>query len=227
MSGRRDIQLAPSLLAADFADLSGAVKLLDDVVGIFHIDIMDGHFVPNITMGPMVVEALRPHTEAVFDVHLMVANPDHWIGPYRDAGADWISVHYETAPHLERTLSCIRDSGARAGVVLNPGTYPDGLEYVLADADFVLVMSVNPGFGGQSFIKSMLKKIEGLRKMLDSGGYQVELEVDGGVNAETAQAVVKAGARVLVAGSAIFNDREGVGQAIARLRRSVARAASE
>ncbi|SVC43095.1 uncharacterized protein METZ01_LOCUS295949, partial [marine metagenome] len=180
----RNIQLAPSLLAADFADLRGAVKLLDDAVDIFHIDIMDGDFVPNITMGPMIVAALRQHTDAVFDVHLMVRNPDVWIGPYRDAGADWISVHYETAPHLERTLSCIRESGARAGIALNPGTYPDGLEYVLNDTDFVLVMSVNPGFGGQNFLVSSLKKLSALRTRLDEKGLSlVQLEIDGGVDA--------------------------------------------
>ena len=184
MSPMRNIQLAPSLLAADFADLRGAVKLLDDAVDSFHIDIMDGDFVPNITMGPMIVAALRQHTDAVFDVHLMVRNPDVWIGPYRDAGADWISVHYETAPHLERTLSCIRESGARAGIALNPGTYPDGLEYVLNDTDFVLVMSVNPGFGGQNFLVSSLKKLSALRTRLDEKGLSlVQLEIDGGVDA--------------------------------------------
>ena len=222
MSGRRDIQLAPSLLAADFGDLHGAVKLLDDLVGIFHIDVMDGHFVPNISMGPKVVEALRPHTEAVFDVHLMVANPDDWIGPYRDAGADWISVHYETAPHLERTLSCIRNSGARAAVVLNPGSYPGGLEYILADTDFVLVMSVNPGFGGQSFLASSLKKLAALRASLDDKGLaSVQLEIDGGVDAGNAADIVRAGADVLVAGSSVYlaeDPRQAVEQLLVEAR---------
>jgi len=209
MSPMRNIQLAPSLLAADFADLRGAVKLLDDAVDIFHIDIMDGDFVPNITMGPMIVAALRQHTDAVFDVHLMVRNPDVWIGPYRDAGADWISVHYETAPHLERTLSCIRESGARAGIALNPGTYPDGLEYVLNDADFVLVMSVNPGFGGQSFLVSSLEKLAALRTRLDEKGLApVQLEIDGGVDASNAGDIVRAGADILVAGSSVYGSED-------------------
>ena len=217
MSPMRNIQLAPSLLAADFADLRGAVKLLDDAVDIFHIDIMDGDFVPNITMGPMNVAALRQHTDAVFDVHLMVRNPDAWIGPYRDAGADWISVHYETAPHLERTLSCIRESGARAGIALNPGTYPDGLEYVLNDTDFVLVMSVNPGFGGQNFLVSSLEKLSALRTRLDEKGLSlVQLEIDGGVDATNASDIVRAGADILVAGSSVYRSEDPL-QAVEQL----------
>ena len=217
MSPMRNIQLAPSLLAADFADLRGAVKLLDDAVDIFHIDIMDGDFVPNVTMGPMIVAALRQHTDAVFDVHLMVRNPDAWIGPYRDAGADWISVHYETAPHLERTLSCIRESGARAGIALNPGTYPDGLEYVLNDTDFVLVMSVNPGFGGQNFLVSSLEKLSALRTRLDEKGLSlVQLEIDGGVDATNASDIVRAGADILVAGSSVYRSEDPL-QAVEQL----------
>jgi len=217
MSPMRNIQLAPSLLAADFADLRSAIKLLDDAVDIFHIDIMDGDFVPNITMGPMIVAALRQHTDAVFDVHLMVRNPDAWIGPYRDAGADWISVHYETAPHLERTLSCIRESGARAGIALNPGTYPDGLEYVLNDTDFVLVMSVNPGFGGQNFLVSSLKKLSALRTRLDEKGLSlVQLEIDGGVDATNASDIVRAGADILVAGSSVYRSEDPL-QAVEQL----------
>jgi ribulose-phosphate 3-epimerase len=217
MSPMRNIQLAPSLLAADFADLRGAIKLLDDAVDIFHIDIMDGDFVPNITMGPMIVAALRQHTDAVFDVHLMVRNPDAWIGPYRDAGADWISVHYETAPHLERTLSCIRESGARAGIALNPGTYPDGLEYVLNDTDFVLVMSVNPGFGGQNFLVSSLEKLSALRTRLDEKGLSlVQLEIDGGVDATNASDIVRAGADILVAGSSVYRSEDPL-QAVEQL----------
>ena len=217
MSPMRNIQLAPSLLAADFADLRGAIKLLDDAVDIFHIDIMDGDFVPNITMGPMIVAALRQHTDAVFDVHLMVRNPDVWIGPYRDAGADWISVHYETAPHLERTLSCIRESGARAGIALNPGTYPDGLEYVLNDTDFVLVMSVNPGFGGQNFLVSSLEKLSALRTRLDEKGLSlVQLEIDGGVDATNASDIVRAGADILVAGSSVYRSEDPL-QAVEQL----------
>ena len=205
------------VLAADFADLRSAIKLLDDAVDIFHIDIMDGDFVPNITMGPMIVAALRQHTDAVFDVHLMVRNPDAWIGPYRDAGADWISVHYETAPHLERTLSCIRESGARAGIALNPGTYPDGLEYVLNDTDFVLVMSVNPGFGGQNFLVSSLEKLSALRTRLDEKGLSlVQLEIDGGVDATNASDIVRAGADILVAGSSVYRSEDPL-QAVEQL----------
>ncbi len=205
MTGQRNIQLAPSLLASDFADLGGALEMLEDVVDVFHVDIMDGHFVPNITMGPMIVEALRPRTERTLDVHLMVADPDRWVGPYREAGADWISVHYEAAMHLERTLSCIRDSGARAGVVLNPASFPDGLEYVLGEGDFVLVMSVNPGFGGQSFIRSSLRKLSALRERLDAAGLSsVQLEIDGGVDMSNAADIVRAGADILVAGSSVY-----------------------
>jgi len=205
VSESRTIRLAPSLLAADFADLGGAVEMLADVVDMFHVDVMDGHFVPNINMGPRVVTALRPRTDAVLDVHLMVSEPDKWIGPYRDAGADWISVHYETATHLERTMSCIRESGARAGVVLNPGSFPAGLEYVLHDADFVLVMSVNPGFGGQSFLRSSLDKLRALRSQLDAHGLvSVQLEIDGGVDSSNAADIVRAGADILVAGSSVY-----------------------
>jgi len=205
MSETRNIQLAPSLLASDFANLGGAVEMLADIVDVFHVDVMDGHFVPTITMGPMIVEALRPHTDAVLDVHLMVSSPDLWVQPYRDAGADWISVHFETAPHLERTMSCIREAGARAGVVLNPGSFPDGLEYVLKNGDFVLVMSVNPGFGGQRFLPSSLDKLVALRRRLDERGLAgVQLEIDGGVDMSNAADIVRSGADILVAGSSVY-----------------------
>jgi ribulose-phosphate 3-epimerase len=193
------------LLAADFADLGGAVEMLGDIVDVFHVDVMDGHFGPNITMGPMIVEALRRRTDALLDVHLMVSDPDRWVGPYRDAGADWISVHYEVALHLERTLSQIRESGARAGLVLNPGSFPDGLEYVLSPDDFVLVMSVNPGFGGQKFLRSSLDKLQALRKRLDGCGLaSVQLEIDGGVDLGNVAEIVRAGADILVAGSSVY-----------------------
>jgi ribulose-phosphate 3-epimerase len=193
------------LLASDFADLGGAVEMLGDIVDVFHVDVMDGHFVPNITMGPMIVEALRRRTDALLDVHLMVSDPDRWVGPYRDAGADWISVHYEVALHLERTLSQIRESGARAGLVLNPGSFPDGLEYVLSPDDFVLVMSVNPGFGGQKFLRSSLDKLQALRKRLDGCGLaSVQLEIDGGVDLGNVAEIVRAGADILVAGSSVY-----------------------
>jgi len=199
--------------------------MLDDIADVFHVDVMDGHFVPNLTMGPMVVESLRPHTEAVLDVHLMVADPDEWIGPYRDAGADWISVHYETCPHLERTLACIRDSGARAGLVFNPATDPRGLEYVLADGDFVLVMSVNPGFGGQKFLPSSLDKLASLRSRLDALGLPaVQLEIDGGVDAGNVADIVRAGADLLVAGSSVYRaeDPRAAAQELLELARAAA-----
>ncbi len=200
-----DIRLAPSLLAADFADLGGAVRQLEDIVDIFHIDVMDGHFVPNISMGTAVVKSLRPVTEATLDVHLMVSEPDQWIGPYRDAGADWISIHYETSVHLERTLGRIRDSGARAGLAINPGTMPDALQPVLADGDFIVVMSVNPGFGGQQFLGSSVDKLATLRARLDATGLEgVDLEIDGGVDAGNAAACAAAGADILVAGSSVY-----------------------
>jgi len=205
MSDARTIQLAPSLLASDFADLGGALDMLADIVDVYHVDIMDGHFVPNITMGPMIVEALRRRTDALLDVHLMVADPDRWVGPYRDAGADWISVHHEAATHLERTLSEIRRCGARAGVVLNPHSYPGGLEYVLHDGDFVLVMSVNPGFGGQKFLPASLDKLADLRRRLDDHGLGgVQLEIDGGVDVGNAADIVRAGCDILVAGSSVY-----------------------
>lgn len=225
MSAGRTIQLAPSLLASDFADLGGALAMLDDIVDVFHVDIMDGHFVPNLTMGPMVVAALRRRTEKILDVHLMVSDPDRWVGPYRDAGADWISVHYEAAAHLERTMSRIRESGARAGVVLNPGTFPTGLEYVLAEGDFVLVMSVNPGFGGQSFISSSLRKLAALRQQLDESGLSsVQLEIDGGVDLTNAADIVRAGADILVAGSSVYradDPREAAQSLLAAARSGV------
>jgi ribulose-phosphate 3-epimerase len=214
MSEGRNIQLAPSLLAADFADLGGALALLDDEVEVFHVDIMDGHFVPNITMGPMIVEALRARTDKLLDVHLMVADPDRWVGPYRDAGADWISAHYEAATHLQRTLSQIRDSGARAGVVLNPHSFPDGLDYILENGDFVLVMSVNPGFGGQSFLPASIDKIATLRRQLDDAGLGgVQIEIDGGVDAGNAADIVRAGCDILVAGSSVYGADDPVAAA--------------
>ena len=206
-----EVRLAPSLLAADFADLGGAVRQLEDVVDVFHVDVMDGHFVPNISMGTAVVKSLRPVTEATLDVHLMVSDPDQWIGPYREVGADWISVHHEACVHLEGTLSLIRDSGARAGLAINPGTMPDGLEYVLAAGDFIVVMSVNPGFGGQKFLASSLDKLAALRAHLDAIGLEgVELEIDGGVDAANAAACARAGADILVAGSSVYGAADPV-----------------
>jgi ribulose-phosphate 3-epimerase len=169
-----------------------------------HVDVMDGHFVPNITIGPDVVKALRPHVNIPFDVHLMIAPVDPYLEAFRDAGADIISVHPEAGPHLDRTVRHIRDLGAKAGVVFNPSTDPSVIQWIIDDIDLVLVMSVNPGFGGQSFLSSQLRKIERLRQMIDASGKDIVLEVDGGVTPQTAPQCVAAGAAALVAGSAVF-----------------------
>jgi ribulose-phosphate 3-epimerase len=209
--------IAPSILSADFAKLGEEVRAIDEAGADWvHIDVMDGHFVPNLTIGPGVVKALRPHTTKPFDVHLMISPVDPFLDDFAAAGADLITVHPEAGPHLHRTVQRVKTLGKKAGVSLNPATPPDFLDYVLDDIDMVLVMSVNPGFGGQKFISSQLRKIEAIAGKIAGRGLSIDIEVDGGIDAETAPLAVSAGATVLVAGSATF--RGGPSQYAANIR---------
>lgn len=212
------IQIAPSILSADFAHLGDQVRLIEEAgAELLHIDVMDGHFVPNLTIGSLVVKALRPHSKLRFDVHLMIENPERYIDDFAKAGADHITVHLEATPHIHRAIQQIKGLGLTAGVSLNPATPLDGIKYILEDLDMVLIMSVNPGFGGQKFIPAVLPKIEVLHRHLDQMQSSCEIEVDGGINLDTAAAAVKAGANILVAGAAVFGDPDPA-QAIRSLR---------
>jgi len=213
------IKIAPSILAADFARLGEYVQAADaGGADWIHVDVMDGHFVPNITIGPLIVEALRPVTQLPLDVHLMIEQPERYLANFAQAGANRITVHIETCPHIHRTIQQIKELGCMAGITLNPGTPLFTLEEILPDVDLVLIMSVNPGFGGQSYIPGSTAKINRLRGMLDAIGSEAEIEVDGGVNPQTVKEIVDAGATVLVAGSAVFNKRELIAENIQRLR---------
>ena len=214
----QDLMIAPSILSADFARLGDDVcKVIEAGADVIHIDVMDGHFVPNITIGPLIVDALRKVTNHPLDVHLMISNPDQYIDDFAAAGADWITVHVEACNHLHRTIQKIKSLGKKAGAVLNPATSLDTLDYVLEELDLVMLMSVNPGFGGQTFIPSVIEKTRVLKEKIDNKGFNVGIEIDGGVSPKTIGSIAAAGANIFVAGSAVFGHHD-YAQVIAELK---------
>lgn len=223
----KNIQIAPSILSADFSRLGEEIRSVENGgADAIHIDVMDGRFVPNITIGPLVVEAARKVTDKVLDVHLMIVEPDRYLEQFSSAGADWITVHVEVCNHLHRTVTRIKELGKKAGVVLNPSTPLTTLDYILEDVDLVMFMSVNPGFGGQSFIPSTLKKITSLRRRIDELGLSTGIEVDGGISEKTIGLVAEAGANIFVAGSAIYGS-EDYGKTISQLKKKAGEGAVE
>ena len=217
------VKIAPSILSADFSRLGDQIReAVAAGADYIHVDVMDGHFVPNLTIGPVVVECIRGVTDQPLDVHLMLSEPDRYLAAFAEAGADILTVHQEACPHLHRTVQSIHDLGARAGVSLNPATPVETVSEIVPDLDLLLIMTVNPGFGGQRFIDRLVPKIARARRLIDESGSRAELEVDGGIGPDTAPAVVRAGADVLVAGSAVFNRGRSVAESLSQLRSALA-----